>query len=90
MSPNFITHCSWEFGYAIYLLFLCADLEIFSSTTASGFSRFSDSFQKLGCFTMALRLCCWASVDGKEMGASNELFMATWVMASTVSLAMYL
>lgn len=54
------------------------------------FPEFSDSFQKLGCFTMALRLCCWASVDGKEMGASNELFMATWVMASTASLAMYL
>lgn len=54
------------------------------------FPGFSDFFQKLGCFTMALRLCSWASVDGKEMGASNVLLMATWVMVSTASLAMYL
>lgn len=25
LSSNFVTYCSWEFGYAIYLLFLCAE-----------------------------------------------------------------
>lgn len=51
------------------------------------FPEFSDSLQKLGSFTMALHLCSWASVDRKEVGASNVLFMPTWVMAATASVA---
>lgn len=49
------------------------------------FPDFSDFLQKLGCFTMALRLCSWASVDGKEMGTSNVPFMPTTVMAAAAS-----
>ena len=51
------------------------------------FPEFSDSLQKLGSFTMAPHLCSWASVDGKEVGASNVLFMPTWAMVATASIA---
>lgn len=99
LSLNFITCSSWEFGYAIDLLFLCADLEksqILSSTTASIFffsSRILRLLSGVRLFTMALCLCNWASVDGEEMGASNVLFMYTRLCLFRVmaaSIAIYL